>query len=52
MLTGFVKLTSTQLVGESIVAISVLLDAILKLENMDYFGKGGYQKVLLNLYES
>ena len=34
-----VKLTFTQLVGESIVAISVRLEAILKLENVDYCGK-------------
>ena len=34
-----VKLTSMQLVGESIAAISVPLEAILKLENMDYCWK-------------
>ena len=34
-----VKLTSMQLVGESIAAISVPLEAILKLENVDYCGK-------------
>ena len=34
-----VKLSFTQLVGESIAAISVLLEAILKLENVDYCGK-------------
>ena len=35
----FVKLTSMQLVGEFIAAISVPLDAIMKLENVDYCGK-------------
>ena len=35
----FVKLSFTQLVGESIVAIFVPIEAILKLENMDYCGK-------------
>ena len=34
-----VKPTSMQLVGESIAAISVPLDAISKLENMDFCGK-------------
>ena len=34
-----VKLTSMQLVGEFVTAISVHLEAILKLENMDYCGK-------------
>ena len=34
-----VKLSFTQLVGESIAAISVLIEAILKLENVDYCGK-------------
>ena len=34
-----VKLTSMQLVGEFIAAISVPLDAIMKLENVDYCGK-------------
>ena len=34
-----VKLSFTQLVGESIAAISVPLEAILKLENVDYCGK-------------
>ena len=39
LLEGSVKLSFTQLVGESIAAISVLLEAILKLENVDYCGK-------------
>ena len=39
LLEGSVKLTSMQLVGESIAAISVPLDAIMKLENVDYCGK-------------
>ena len=34
-----VKLTSMQLVGESMAAISVPIEAILKLENVDYCGK-------------
>ena len=34
-----VKLTSMQLVGESVAAISVSIEAILKLENVDYYGK-------------
>ena len=34
-----VKLSFTQLVDELIAAISVLLEAILKLENVDYCGK-------------
>ena len=34
-----VKLRFKQLVGESSAAISVLLEAILKLENVDYCGK-------------
>ena len=39
LLEGSVKLSFTQLVGESFAAISVLLEAILKLENVDYCGK-------------
>ena len=39
LISGYVKLTFTQLVGESIAAISVPLEAILKLENVDYCGK-------------
>ena len=39
LLEGSVKLTSMQLVGESMAAISVPLEAILKLENVDYCGK-------------
>ena len=39
LLEGSVKLTSMQLVGEFIAAISVPLDAIMKLENVDYCGK-------------
>ena len=39
LLEGSVKLSFMQLVGESIAAISVLLEAILKLENVDYCGK-------------
>ena len=39
LLEGSVKLTYTQLVGEFIAAISVPLDAIMKLENVDYCGK-------------
>ena len=34
-----VKLSFTQLVGESIAAISVPLEAISKLENMNHYGK-------------
>ena len=34
-----VKLTSMQLVVEFVAAISVHLDAIMKLENVDYSGK-------------
>ena len=39
LLEGSVKLTSMQLVGEFITAIFVPLDAIMKLENVDYCGK-------------
>ena len=39
LLEGSVKLTSMQLVGEFVAAISVPLEAILKLENVDYCGK-------------
>ena len=39
LLEGSVKLTSMQLVGEFIAAISVPLDAIMKLENVNYWGK-------------
>ena len=39
LLEGSVKLTSMQLVGEFVTAISVHLEAILKLENVDYCGK-------------
>ena len=39
LLEGSVKLTSMQLVGEFVTAISVYLEAILKLENVDYCGK-------------
>ena len=39
LLEGSVKLTSMQLVGEFVAAISVHLEAILKLENVDYCGK-------------
>ena len=39
LLEGSVKLTSMQLVGEFVAAISVHLDAIMKLENVDYSGK-------------
>ena len=36
LLEGSVKLTSMQLVGEFVAAISVHLEDILKLENVDY----------------
>ena len=39
-----VKLTSMQLVGESMAAISVPLEAILKLENVDYCGEKAVRK--------
>ena len=39
LLEGSVKLTSMQLVGEFVTAISVHLYAIMKLENVDYSGK-------------
>ena len=39
LLEGSVKLTSMQLVVEFVAAISVHLDAIMKLENVDYSGK-------------
>ena len=39
LLEGSVKLTSMQLVGESMAAISVPLEDILKLQNVDYCGK-------------
>ena len=39
LLEGSVKLTSMQLVGEFVAAISVHLDAIKKQENMRYCGK-------------
>ena len=39
LLEGSVKLTSMQLVGESITAISVHYDAFMKLENMHFCGK-------------
>ena len=39
LLEGSVKLTSMQLVGELIAAISVHYDAFMKLENMHFCGK-------------
>ena len=39
LLGGSVELTLMQLVGESIASISVPLEVILKLENVDYCGK-------------
>ena len=46
-----VKLTSTQLVGDSIAEISMSIEAISKVENVDYYRKG-CQKVLFYLYEN
>ena len=47
LLEGSVKLTSMQLVGESIAAISMFLHAIFKLENVHYDGKRLSERAVL-----
>ena len=44
LLEGSVKLSFTQLVGESIAAISVPIEAILKLENVEFLREKAVRK--------